>query len=68
MISTLSINLVSFPDKCKAAKISHCIKKVSKLTQRTSDPSRALPISKIIERIIQDQTMNFLSNNNFIYK
>ena len=44
-ICNLSIILASFPDKYKVAKINLCIKKVSKLTQRTSGPSRCFHLS-----------------------
>ena len=59
-IPNLSIKLAPFPDKCKVTKI----KPFSKLTQRTSDLQL---ISMVIERIIHDQTMYFLSHNNFLY-
>ena len=68
-ISNLSINLVSFPDKCKAAKIKPLHKKGLETDSKNFRAISLLPpISKIIERIIHDQTINFLSDNNVLYK
>ena len=68
-ISNLSINLVSFPDKCKAAKIKPLLKKGLETDPKNFRTISLLPpISKIIEWIIHDQTMNFLSDNNVLYK
>ena len=54
----------------KSQKSSLCIKKVSKLTQRKNFRPMSLLqlVSKIIERTIHDQTMNFLSDSNVLYK
>ena len=63
-ICNLSIKLASFPDKCKVAKIKPLHKKGLKTDPKNFRPISLLPlISKIIERIIHDQTMNFLSDN-----
>ena len=68
-ICNLSIEPASFPDNCKVAKIEPLYKKRPK-----TDPKNfrlillLLLFSKIIERIIHDQTMNFLSDNNVLYK
>ena len=68
-ICNLSIKLNSFPDKCKAAKIKPLYKKGLKTDSKNLRSISLLPlISKIIERIIHDQTMNFLSDNNVLYK
>ena len=68
-ICNLSIKLASFPDKCKVAKIKPLHKKGLKTDPKNFRPISLLPlISKIIERIIHDQTMNFLSDNNVLYK
>ena len=68
-ICNLSIKLASFPDKCKVAKIKPLHKKGLKTDPKNFRPISLLPlISKIIERIIHDQSMNFLSDNNVLYK
>ena len=68
-LDNLSIKLASFPDKCKVAKIKPLHKKGLKTDPKNFRPISLLPlISKIIERIIHDQTMNFLSDNNVLYK
>ena len=68
-IYNLSITLASFPEKCKIAKIKPFYKKGLKTDPKNFSPISLLPlVSKIIERIIHDQTMNFLSYNNVLYK
>ena len=68
-ICNLSIKLASFPNKCKVAKIKPLYKKGLKTDPKNFRPISLLPlISKIIERIIHDQTMNFLPDNNILYK
>ena len=68
-ICNLSIKLASFQDKWKVAKIKPLYKKGLKTDPRNFRPISLLPpISKIIEQIIHDETMNFLSDNNLIYK
>ena len=65
----LSIKLASFPDKCKVTKIKPLYKKGLKTDPENFRPILLLPlISKIIEQIIHDQTMNILSVNNVLYK
>ena len=62
------MKLTSFQDKCKVAKTKPLYEKGLKADPKTFRPFSLLPyISKIIERIINDQTINFLSNNNVIY-
>ena len=68
-ICNLSIKFASFPDKCKVAKIKSLYKKDLKTDPKNFRPILLLPlVSKIIERIIYDQTMNSLSDNNVLYK
>ena len=68
-ICNLSIKLASFPDKCKVAKIKPLYKKDLKTEPKNFRRISLFPlISKIIERIIHDQTMNFLSDSNVLYK
>ena len=68
-ICNLSIKLASFPEKCKVAKIKPLYEKGLKTEPKNFRPMLLLPLlSKITERIIHDQTMNFLSDNNALYK
>ena len=68
-ICNLSIKRASFPGKCKLAKIKPLYKKGLKTDLKNFRPISLLPvISKIIKRIIHNQTMNFLSDNNVLYK
>ena len=68
-ICNLSIKLASFPNKCKVAKIKPLYKKGLKTDPKNFRHISLLPlISKIKERVINDQTMNFLSDNNVLYK
>ena len=68
-ICNLSIKLSTFPDKCKFAKLKPLFKKGSKTEAKNYRPISLLPlISKIIEKVIHDQTINFLDKNKIIYK
>ena len=68
-ICNLSIKLASSPDKYKVTKNKPYYKKTLKTDPNYFRPISLLPpISKIIERIIHDQTINFLSDNNVLYK
>ena len=66
-IRNLSIKLASFPDKSKVAKIKPLYKKGFKTDPKNFRPISRFPlISKIIESIIHEQTMNFLSDDNVL--
>ena len=67
-LCNLSINSEKFPDSCKVAKIRPLYKKVS-LTQPCSyRPISLLSlISKVIEKIIHDQTSTFLNSKQLLY-
>ena len=68
-ISIFSAKLASFPDKCKVAKIKPLCKKGLKSDPKSFRPISLLPLtSKITEQITHDQTINFLSNTNVLYK
>ena len=68
-ICNLSIKLTSFPDKCKVTKIWPLYKTCLRTDPKNFRPILLLPlISKITEQIFHDQTMNFLSDNNVLYK
>ena len=64
----LSISLSSFPDDCKAAKLKPLYKKEAKTKPKNYRPISILQlISKIIERIIHDQTRAFLDENKILF-
>ena len=66
-IYNLSTKLASFPDECKVTKIKPLHKNGLKIDPKDFRPILQLPlISKIIEQIIHDPTMNFLSDNNVL--
>ena len=59
-LCNLSMKLNSFPRSCKIAKVKPLFKKGSKTVPQNCHPISLLPIlSKIIERIIHDQTQEF---------
>ena len=65
----LSISLSSFPDDCKIAKLKPLYKKEEKTKRKNDQPIYLLPlISKIIERIIHDQTQVFLDKYKILFK
>ena len=60
----LSILLSAFPESCKVAKLKPLFKKGSKLEPKNVRPISLLPlISKVLEKVIHDQTQNFLTDN-----
>ena len=67
-ICHLSITSRTFPDACKVAKLKPFFKKGKK-----TDPSnyRSMSLlrlfSKVLERVIHDQTNAFLKGNNLLY-
>ena len=64
----LSIKLGSFPNSCKIAKLKPLSKKGSKTNLSNYGPILLLPlISKIIKKLIHEQTSSFLSNNEILY-
>ena len=63
-LCNLSIKCNSFPRNCKIAKAKPLFKKGSK-----TDPISLLSLlSKLIERIVPDQTVEFLSKNKLLYR
>ena len=65
----LSISLSLSPDDCKIAKLKPLYKKEAKTKPKNYRPISLLPLlSKIIERIIHNQTQEFLDKNNILYK
>ena len=66
-LCNLSINLNSFPRSCKISKIKPLFKKGSKTDPQNYCPISLLPIiSKIINRMIHDQTQEFLSKDKIL--
>ena len=56
----LAISLSLFPDDCKIAKLKPLYKKAAKTKPKNYRPISLLPLlSKIIERIIHNQTQDF---------
>ena len=65
----LSVKLSLFPRSCKIAKVKPLFNKSSKTDPQNYPPISLLPIlSKIVERIIHDQTQEFLSKNRILYR
>ena len=61
--------ILSFSKDCKVAKLKPLYKKGTKTDPRNFRPISLLPIvSKTIEKVMHDQTMNYLTENNVIYR
>ena len=68
-ICNLSVKYSIFPSDCKIAKLKPLFKKGSKTDPQNYRPISLLPlVSKIIEKVIHDQTQRFLDNNDIIYR
>ena len=68
-LCNLSIAQCSFPNDCKTAKLKPLFKKGSMTDPKNYRPMSLLPLfSKVIERIIHDQTETFLDENNILFK
>ena len=68
-ICNLSIKLSHFPKDCKLAKLKPLYKKGTKTDPKNFRPMSLLPVfSKAFEKVIHDQTMEYLTDNNIIYK
>ena len=68
-LCNLSILLSSFPEECKIAKLRVLYKKGLNTDPQNYRPISLLPlISKIIEKVIHDQTQEYLKIDNIIYK
>ena len=67
-LCNLSINKSSFPDSYKVAKLKPIYKKGSKTDMKNYRPISLLPlISKILEKVIHDETQTYLSENDILY-
>ena len=68
-ICNLSIKLSYFPKDCKVAKLKPLYKKGTKTDPKNFRSISLLPIvSKIFEKVIHNQTMEYLTGNNILYK
>ena len=67
-LCNISIKYSTFPTACKIAKLKLLYKKGSKTEPKNYRPISLLPlISKIFEKIVHDQTQNFINENEFFY-
>ena len=67
-ICNLSITSGKFPDSCKLAKLKPIYKKGSVTEASNYRPISLLPlISKVIKKVIHDQTSVFLNSRNLLY-
>ena len=67
-ICNLSLSHGIFPNACKVAKLKSIFKKGKKVETSNYRPISLLPlISKIIEKAVDDQTKEFLSDNKIVY-
>ena len=68
-ICNLSIKLLTVPDECKIAKLKPLYKKGKKTDPKNYRPISLLPvISKILEEVIHDQTMDYVTKKIILYK
>ena len=65
----LSLKYSIFPSDCKIAKLQPLFKKGSKPAPQNYRPISLLPlVSKMIKKVIHDQTQSFLDKNNIVYR
>ena len=68
-ICNLSIKLSTVPDECKIEKLKPLYKKGKKTDPKNYRPISLLPvISKILEKVIHNQTIEFVTKKNILYK
>ena len=66
-ICNLSIKLSTVPDECKIAKLKPLYKKGKKTDPNNYRPISLLPvISKILEKVFHDQTMEFVTERKYL--
>ena len=64
-----SISSRRFPDACKIAKLKPLFKKGTRMDPKNYRPISLLPlISKVLERVIHEQTTEFLDKYKILYK
>ena len=57
-----------FPKDCKVAKIKSMFEKGTKTDPKNFRPTSLLIDSKVIEKVIHDQTMYYLVENSIFYR
>ena len=68
-LCNLSILSARLPDACKIANLKPLFKKGSKANPRNYRPISLLPLmSKVLERIVHEEAMEFLDKHNTLYK
>mgnify|MGYP001795459600 FL=1 len=68
-ICNLSLKLSTFPTECKVAKLKPLFKKGSLTEPKNYRPISLLPLlSKVLEKVVLDQTQNYLKENDLIYE
>ena len=68
-ICNLFIKFCHFLKDCKVVKLKLLYKKGTKTDPNKFRPISVLPmVSRIIEKVIHDQTMNYLMENNLLYR
>ena len=68
-LCNLSISFSRFPDAWKIAKLKPLFKKGSKTDPENYRPISFLPLMpKVLERIVHEQTMEFLDKHHILYK
>ena len=67
-LCNFSINSDKFPDSCKVAKLRPLYKKCSLTQPCNYRPISLLPlISKVIKKVMHNQTSTFLNSENLLY-
>ena len=67
-LCNIFMTLGSFPDACKIVKVKSLFKKGSKMNSSNYRPiSLLLLLPKVFERVVLDQTKEFLSLNKILY-
>ena len=68
-ICNLSFKKSKFPSQCKIAKVTPLFKKGSKTDPKNYRPISLLPIiSKVIEKVVHEQTEHFLHQSNVTFR
>ena len=68
-VCNLSMKFSHFPNNCKLANLKSLYKKGSKTDPENFRPTSFLPIvSKVIEKVIHNQTMEYLTDNKILYR
>ena len=68
-LCNLSISIGRFPDACKIAKLKPLFNEGSKTDPKNYRPTYHLPLmSKVLERIIHEKSMEFLDKHNILHK